>query len=227
MADITRRKNMGKALGITYSANIICLILGIFIETIISQILVEEVSMAEMFLMGIINFASIVSLFFLLNSKETISPKEQNWDETLIHLYAVYHSGLLLYEHSFSKVEEVLAESELISGGFVGLIQMLQEITKEKQRLRIIDHGGKKILFGYTQGKKLIIALLITEELFILRTKLDRFIQDIENQYSKDLNNLEYIDQQLWDDRIAPILKKHFKQRYFDLKLESSLKNKE
>ena len=216
MADIAQRKNLGKVLGITYSTNIICMILGIFIETIISRLLINK-SFASMFLIGIINFVSIVSLFFLVNSKETLSSKEQNWSDTMIHLYVIYHSGLLLYEHSFRKIEENLAESELISGGFVGLIQMLQEITKEKQRLRIIDHGGKKILFGYTQGKKLIIALLITEELLVLRTKLDCFIQDIENRYSKDLDNLEYIDQNLWEERIAPILKKYFLQRYFEL----------
>ena len=225
MTDIALKDHLGRILGLTYFINILCVILGIYIKFIIIQALVDEF-IAGMLLIGVINFASIISLFFLVNSKEMISSKEQNWSDNLIHLYAIHDSGMLLYEYSFTNLKEGLAESELVSGGFIGLICMLQEITKEKQLLRVIDHGGKKILFGYTTEKKIIIALLISEELLVLRRKISDFIQDIEKLYSEEIHDLNYIDKELWFDRLEPILTKHFKPKYFALVPEKTILNK-
>ncbi len=225
MTDIALKDHLGRILGLTYFINILCVILGIYIKFIIIQALVDEF-IAGMLLIGVINFASIISLFFLVNSKEMISSKEQNWSDNLIHLYAIHDSGMLLYEYSFTNLKEGLAESELVSGGFIGLICMLQEITKEKQLLRVIDHGGKKILFGYTTEKKIIIALLISEELLVLRRKISDFIQDIEKLYSEEIHDLNYIDKELWFNRLEPILTKHFKPKYFALAPEKTILNK-
>jgi len=110
-----------------------------------------------------------------------------------------------------------LGESDLISGGFVGLITLLQEITKEKQRLKSIDHGGKRILFGFDSKRTLIFALIITEELIILRNKLFYFIQEIEDKYPTNLEDFSGVNVELWKKRIDPILDKYFKRKYFEL----------
>ncbi|MHA1489266.1 MAG: hypothetical protein ACTSRI_06390 [Promethearchaeota archaeon] len=227
MTEIALKDHLGRIFGLTYFINIICVILGIYIKFIITQASGDEL-IAGMFLIGVINFVSIICLFFLVNSKEMISSKEQNWSDNLIHLYAIHDSGMLLYEYSFTDLKEELAESELVSGGFIGLISMLQEITKEtsKSPLRSIDHGGKKILFGFTTEKKIIIALLITEDLLVLRRKISDFIQDIEKLYSEEIHDLNYINKELWFDRFEPILTKHFKPKYFALAPEKTILNK-
>ncbi len=214
ISDISHRKNLGKILALTFSVVLTCIFLGVIIETFV-LLFFEDKYIANIFLVGVINFASIIGLFFLVNVRETLSSKEANWPDALLHIYIVHESGVLLYEHSFER--ENLAESDLISGGFVGLITMLQEITREEQRLKIIDHGGKKILFGFNFNKSLIFALIIKEELYVLRSKLNFFIQDIEEQFVIPTEEFNGVDVELWKKRISPILEKHFKRKYFQL----------
>ncbi len=214
ISDISYRRNLGKILAFTFSVVLACTFLGFFIEMVILSF-IEDEYIGNIFLVGVINFTSIVGLFFLANMRETLSSKETNWPDALLHIYIVHESGVLLYDYSFET--ENLAESDLISGGFVGLITMLQEITREEQRLKVIDHGGKKILFGFNSNKSLIFALIIKEELYILRSKLNFFIQDIEEQFVIPTDEFNGVDCGLWKKRIDPILERHFKRKYFQL----------
>ncbi|MHA1294314.1 MAG: hypothetical protein ACTSQJ_16825 [Promethearchaeota archaeon] len=214
MSDITERENLGKILGITFIISLFCVGLGLYIVQVIPLIFNQKYT-GDLFLIGVVNFVSIVCLFVLVNTEETLSAKEQNWPDYLLHLFVIHESGILLYEYSF--VKENLGESDLISGGFVGLITLLQEITKEKQRLKSIDHGGKRILFGFDSKRTLIFALIITEELIILRNKLFYFIQEIEDKYPTNLEDFSGVNVELWKKRIDPILDKYFKRKYFEL----------
>ena len=122
---------------------------------------------------------------------------------------------MLLYDYSF--IKEELIEADLVSGGFVGLIAILQEITKERQRLKIIDHGGKKIMFGFNSDKSIYIALVITEELLVLRNKLAYFLDDFEENFHIDMDKFAGVNVELWKSRLDPLIEKHFKRKYFDL----------
>ncbi|MBD3197858.1 MAG: hypothetical protein GF317_22595 [Candidatus Lokiarchaeota archaeon] len=214
ISDISYRKNMGKILGITYSFSIISVIIGFLIKTYILRANLNNFTIS-LFSNGIVNLTAIISMFILVNIKETITPKEQNWVSNLIHLYIIHKSGLLLYEYSFK--EENIPNSDLVGGGFIGLIALLEEITQESQKLRIIDHGGKKILFGYSKNKNLVFALILNEELRIIRNKLYYFIQEISEKYSDAIEDLTGVDDKLWKGRIDPYLKKYFKRKYFEM----------
>jgi len=218
ISDITTKDKIGKTIGITFSLNLFFLVLGLILSYYVPKFpgFPDEYT-GEIFLLGLINFLLIISLFLLVNSKEFTSPKEQKWPENLLRLYVIHESGLLLYDYTFAEAEKDLVDSDLISGGFIGLIGMLEEITKEAQRLRIIDHGGKKILFGYNSNKSMIIALVITEELRVIRHKLDYFIQDIENKYPVDHDMGGGVNVGLWKERIQPLLEKHFTRKYFEM----------
>lgn len=213
-------KKIGQIIGITYTITLIFIAIGYVIHWIILQnpalMTPQDVHMAELYLIGIISFSLIIILVILSNTKEFVSFKEQNWPENLLHLYVIHESGLLLYERIFSTLEENLTDSDLISGGFIGLITMLEEITKESQHLRIIDHGGKKILFGYSQNKSLIFALVLLDDLRILRHKLDYFISDIDELYPLG-KELLGVDVGLWKKRFDPLLDKHFKRKYLEM----------
>ncbi|MGV9205633.1 MAG: hypothetical protein ACOC44_16615, partial [Promethearchaeia archaeon] len=217
MSDISDRENLGKVFGISFSVMLFCVILGLIISSNIPTELFANKYTREIFIIGVINFLSILSLFFLSNIEETVNPKEQNWPDYLIHLFVIHESGMLLYEKSFKPIHEDAIESDLASGGFIGLISMLQEITQEEKKLRVIDHGGKKILFGFSENRKLIFALILTEELRILRNKLDNFIEDIERKYSLKDEVFAGVNVDLWKKRIDPILKCHFERKYFEL----------
>jgi len=218
--EISLKKNLGQLIGLTYAITLICIAIGYVMHWLILQnpgiVSEQDYHVAELYLIGIISFSLIIILFILSNTKEIISYKEQNWPESLLRLYVIHESGLLLYEHVFSKIEKDVTDSDLVSGGFIGLISMLEEITKARQQLQIIDHGGKKILFGYSQNKSLIYALVILEDLRVIRHKLDYFINDIDEQYpvGKDLSG---VDVELWKKRFDPIFEKHFKRKYLDI----------
>lgn len=224
MSDITQRENLGKVLAISFSSSITAVILGFYIEstisTFISQLYIQtRVAQpyaeytSDIVLIGILNFASIISLFFLVNSKEAVSSKEQNWFDYLIHLYVIHESGVLLYEYTFIEETDSI-ESDLASGGITGLIAILQEITKEEQRLKSIDHGGKRILFWFS--KTITLALVAKEELLVLRNKLRYFVQDLKDKYHIDELEFDGVDVNFWKKNIDPILEKHFKRKYFE-----------
>ncbi|MFO8017682.1 MAG: hypothetical protein R6U96_03545 [Promethearchaeia archaeon] len=217
MSDITERKDLGKVFGISFAVMLFSIILGLFTAMNIPTTFFANKYTREIFIIGVINLGSIISLFLLSNIEETVNPKEQNWPDYLIHLFVIHESGMLLYEKSFKPIDEDAIESDLASGGFIGLITMLQEITKEEKKLRVIDHGGKKILFGFSKNKKLIFALILTEELRILRNKLDHFIEDIERKFSLKDKAFSGVDVNLWKKRIDPILERHFQRKYFEL----------
>ena len=216
ISDIATKEKIGKTIGLTFSLNLFFLVVGLVLGNYIPQFFPNEYT-GKLFLIGLINFSLIVSLFILVNSKEFTNPKEQKWPDNLLRLYVIHESGLLLYDYTFIEAEKDIVDSDLISGGFIGLIGMLEEITKETQRLRIIDHGGKKILFGYNSNKSLIAALVINEELRVIRHKLDYFIQDIEASFPVEHNLGGGVNVNLWRERIEPILEKHFIRKYFEM----------
>lgn len=225
MSDFTERENLGRVFGLSFTIVLFCILLGFYIESILSEFIINIYNQtgvdypfaeytSDIVLIGIVNFASIVSLFFLVNSSEAVSAKEQNWYDYLIHLYLIHESGVLLYDYSFVDDKETI-ESDLASGGLTGLIAILQEITKEEQKLKSIDHGGKRILFLFYGP--LTLALIAKEELLILRNKLKSLIQEIDEKYN--VKNMEFdgVDVNLWKQRIDPIMEKNFKRKYFEL----------
>ncbi len=214
ISDICYKGSLGKFLAITYIISLLFIIFGVYLRGNILNFGVDDLT-EELMLHALISIAAIFILFFLINSRETLSAKEQNWPENLIHLYIIHTSGLLLYDYSFN--DEILADSDLAAGGLIGLITILQEITRETQRIRVIDHGGKLILFGFNSYKTLVFALVISEELVILRHKLNNFIKDIDKNYPIESQTLSGIDRKLWEKRIEPILYDHFERKYFEL----------
>ncbi len=218
--EIALKQQLGRVIGCCFCACIGCFFGGYRLQWLILRnfigIFLPDETSAGLFLVGLAFFFLVGSMFFLSNTKEIISIKEQNWPDKLLRLYVIHESGMLLYEYVFNEVEKDLVDSDLVSGGFIGLISMLEEITKEQQRLRIIDHGGKKILFGYGSNKSLICALVLLEDLRVVRHKLDYFIQDLETTHpiGKELGGVDVLK---WKNRIEPILERHFKRKYLDL----------
>ena len=156
-------------------------------------------------------------------SKETLPHKEKEWYESLIHFYVIHKSGLLLYEHEFTKVEE-RAESNLVSGGIIGLTTILGEIVKGKEKLRTIDHGDKKLMFKYSPDKDVIFVLLIGEDLFVLRNKLNLFILEFTDEYQEKVEKLQGVVASEWKG-VSTLIDKHFSRKYFEVQYERRLKH--
>ena len=178
----------------------------IFIEsTLINELAQRTIMLASM--------ACLIFLYTLFGIKERVTWKEQDWRRFLVHIYILHKSGILLYENSYVEKDETKKVPPLvISGGFIGLIGMLQEIVKSKSSVRSIDHGDRKLMFKFNEIEKILFVLLVKEDLFIFRQKLDALIEDFDQKYlESDTDTL--LDKGLYPEQfkdLKEIVKIHF-----------------
>ena len=160
------------------------------------------------FLNGLSPFILIVILVWIIPLPEILTAKEADWKNSLRNLYA-FNNAVCLFTQNFTSGSETvnLPNEDLITGGFLGILSLLCEITNEEKHLRIIDKQGVKIYFAY--GKHVIIALVSTKNLPILFKKLKLFTKDFEKKYEQEL--------MLFKGKINPfedateLIKKYFK----------------
>jgi hypothetical protein len=218
VGDITKRKNFGKVLTISLSIGIFGLALGFIIRYGI-PIWLNNAAESSLIILSVQYLSSVITLTILVNAKETLPHKEKEWYESLIHFYIIHKTGVLLFDHEFTQQDDRI-ESDLVSGGIVGITALLQEIVKGKEKLRTIDHGEKKLMFKYSPKKDVIFVLVIVEDLIVLRNKLDQFILDFIENYDKKLEKLDGVIVAEWKG-VVDLIDKYFKRKYFELILES------
>ncbi|MFX1295183.1 MAG: hypothetical protein ACFFD2_10075, partial [Promethearchaeota archaeon] len=83
-------------------------------------------------------------------------------------------------------------EKFIISGGLIGISQIISNLIDSKKHLKFVDHGDVKLLFEY--GKFLTNVLIVDEKLEILHEKLKKFTKLIEDLYEDNLRS--------WDGNI-------------------------
>ena len=217
IGDVAKRKNYSKAFTVAIAIGIFGLINGIEIVYFSKQ-WVLDMDYYNLVILGFQYLACVLTLVLLFFSKEMLPLKEKEWYESLIHFYVIHKSGLLLYEHEFIKVEE-RAESDLVSGGIIGLTTILGEIVKGKEKLRTIDHGDKKLMFKYSPDKDVIFVLLIGEDLIVLRNKLNLFITEFLDEYQEKVEKLQGVIASEWAG-VSRLIEKHFSRKYFEIPYE-------
>ncbi len=168
------------------------------------------------FISSIIFLVCIISLFIMSNIQSTGAAEEQNWPRSLIHLYVIHNSGLLLYERSF-RGESSFVTADLVSGGLIGLTSMLQEITRETQKLRIIDHGNKKLLFQWDENDQVVFVLVIERELVILRHKLSQFVRAFQKRFEDKLKNFKGVNTQIFKEKCDELVGLFFTRKYLEI----------
>lgn len=215
IGDIAKRKNYGKVLTLTFILFAVGWVFGYITVGLIPQ-LIGDAQKAQAVISGIQYMSAIACLVILLIGEEALPLKEQQWFDSLIHLYAIQESGVLMFDHEFIKEQDRTAQSDLISGGIIGLITMLDEITKGKEKLRIIDHGDKKLMFKFTSSRNMVFSLLVKEDLIVLRYKLDEFVKDFEENYHPNLSKLPQGQVTGWQI-LSELVEKYFKRKYFEL----------
>lgn len=221
IGDITKRKNFGKVLTLGIMLLLLGIITSSFIKSNLSAWMDQDLN-SDVVLLGIQYISSVICLIILVNSKETLPYKEKEWFNSLIHLYVIHKDGILLFDYKFDKEERM--ESDLVSGGIIGLTSLLEEIVGQ-EKLRIIDHGDKKLMFKYSPGNEAIFVLLIKEDLIVIRNKLDNFIRDFVKKFGDKLKNFESYHVRDW--KYVPILiEKHFEKKYFTFMIQKREMNR-
>ena len=114
----------------------------------------------------------------------------KKWSDLLIHLYIIYKSGLLIYDHSFIGNSEN-QDSTLISGGIIGMLIMLKEIIHGETQIRTIDHGDRKLMFETNKTEDIIFALVVKENLIVFKRRLDALIEHFDDIYKELVDDIE------------------------------------
>ncbi|MFX0140814.1 MAG: tetratricopeptide repeat protein, partial [Candidatus Hodarchaeota archaeon] len=130
---------------------------------------------------------------------------EINWQKRIHHIYLFMPNGTCIYDHPFKLEEEI--EPQLVAGGLTGISGLIQEITKNKTKIKIVEQEEMTILLEY--GKYLNIALITEENLITLRNKLIKLVQEVEDFFQEELES--------YSGNLTPFLKAgKFIQKIFE-----------
>jgi hypothetical protein len=134
------------------------------------------------------------------------------WSDLLIHLYVIYKSGLLIYDHSFVGNSEN-QDSTLISGGIIGMLIMLKEIIHGETQIRTIDHGDRKLIFETNKTEDITFALLVKENLIVFKRRLDALIEHFDDVYKELIDDIENTSliMNYWEN-LNDIVKEYFEE---------------
>lgn len=214
IGDSTTRDRYGKTLSFSYLLIGLGILLGLYLRISI-PILILNVILAENVISGTIFMACIFCLVFLINMRETLPSKEQEWKNFLIHMYIIHNSGILLYEHSFNKERKDLSFSDvsadLKAGGIIGVKNILKEIISGEKEIRTIDHGDRILMFKMNSTGKVVFALVVKEKSIVIRKKLELLIEDFDKGYKEFTNEMSMggVDMRIFKP-IKLLARKHF-----------------
>jgi len=151
--------------------------------TSVHQYLAPELSLLVKFICQSIYVAGI-TLFAIGFWGLPYSLRELDWQDKTHHLYLfTLEKALIIHEHKFKDLGEI--EANLVSGGLTGLSILIQEITKKETNLRIIEQEGITIILEH--GKFLTGAMIVEENLNMIRKKLRKFIDKVEVNFHQKL----------------------------------------
>ncbi len=130
--------------------------------------------------------------------------KKTDTFERFRHLYLfTTRGGIIIHDHPFKSLE---IEPNLVSGSLSGLSMFIQEITKEKSNVKIIEQEDMTILLEH--GKHVTAALITEQNFSSLRKKLKGLIGEVEEIHKKDLEEF-HGGVHLFSD-LEEVTEKHF-----------------
>lgn len=110
--------------------------------------------------------------------------RERHWERKIKHIY-LFHSrtGAAIFDRRVGGMKT--ADSSLITSALLGIGAIMKEIMISKKQLKTIDHMDNKILFA--PGKFITGAIMASEDLGIIRKKLEYYVNEFEYTYGEDL----------------------------------------
>jgi len=161
--------------------------LGVLLCELLKSVFIIEPEYLAIVLLFIFLIASVI----LSQLKETLPSKEElEWKNSLLHIYVISKTGLPIYDQDLSelRLNQQKPDETLLSGALVAISALLKEISSKKSPLKVVRQEGFSILIE--EGEKVLVAFISTQELKIIRKKIQDFLEDFEILF-EDLLNLE------------------------------------
>ncbi len=131
-------------------------------------------------------FALFTATIIVLQLKETLPSRgELEWKHKIEHLLVLSKGGLPLYSERLSKspAPETTADEMLVGGALTGITELVKEISQRAGKLKVIQQEGYCILLE--EGREVIVAVMALEELGIIRSKTQDFLEEFQRFFGE------------------------------------------
>lgn len=139
----------------------------------------------------------LVGLVILLFAFNVDIFLETDWKKYLEEFYIIEPtSGTCLYHRNF--IQDVASDQleKMFSSGIIGIVKLVQEFTKSRKNVEVIDEGSRKILLE--RGKNATVAFVVKQDLAILRYYLRIFLSEFEYYFGVLVSENELKDSKLF-----------------------------
>lgn len=131
-------------------------------------------------------FASFTATMIVFQIKEPLpSRAELEWRRKVEHILVLSKSGLPLYSQPLQH-QELEADAALAGGAIIGVSGIINEITRASN-LKVIKQENYCIMLE--ESSQIILAIMVTEELETVRTKMQDFVVDFESFFEELLHD--------------------------------------
>ncbi len=109
---------------------------------------------------------------------------EAHWKGNIISLFIIdKQHGKRVYTKNFIELDESnLEKREVLAGGIKGIIDIMNELSKSDEKLRIIDKENLKFILDH--GEKIISCLYVKRNLINIHYFLNIITRQFENTFS-------------------------------------------
>ncbi len=173
-----------------FTVHIIFIGIGMASGALIGWIMKSTIRNDPVYFSLILLFIFFLALIFTAQVEETLpSANELEWRKTLLFLMVMSKSGTTLYKHRFDTEHFSLTESEsfLITGAIKAMTEILQDVARNKEPLKLIKQQNFSILIE--DSDNLLVAVLATADLKEIRKKMREFITEFNNEFSDNIKN--------------------------------------
>lgn len=124
--------------------------------------------------------------------------------------YIIHNSGIPLADYSFSDKPN-RCNPAFVAGGIVGIVSILKEIVREKEKITQIRYGDFNLLFQMDESNEVIFLLIVDDEPNGYVEKLKIFSQEFYVNFKQFIDKIEEycFDCDLWQSA-EDLIYKHF-----------------
>ncbi|MFX1450932.1 MAG: tetratricopeptide repeat protein [Promethearchaeota archaeon] len=120
-----------------------------------------------------------------MKDHDTQAESEINWFDRIHHIYFFVPGGICIYDHSFTTGRNV--DSQLVSGSLTGISMLIQELTLNRTKVKIVEQEEMTILLEH--GEYMSVALITEEKLITLQNKLKQLVEEVEDFFQEELES--------------------------------------
>lgn len=112
---------------------------------------------------------------------------ELDWQDKIDELYLISRAGIPLLYLNFKSGVSTVGPDQALKAAVISALSLGLEGAGIDGKVRMVDQGTLKFLFGYLKG--VFLVLVVREDLVIIRRKIDEFLKKFNDIYGELLES--------------------------------------